>query len=219
MSSSQFIKYMIDANAPMIFTYSYSRPEVKRIAYPVDVKGNIVSTIDAETGKYKKFKVEGITLIPSIEDQIYRAIEEDLTISFYYRNLEPLSLRSGVPIRFLNDGKTVLVRIEHYLPYRRYSNQVPSFVEFKSFTISKMQELVLLYPSTLPKKVNFNITPLEESQSEFYNEEEEETEEEPLEVDLIDLNDEECIGCKHNIENQIAHYGGCIRYEGDDFLN
>lgn len=143
-SMSQSVQYIIDANAPMVFTYAYSRPEVQRIVYPTRIRGDTVSTIDAETGKYKKFKLDGIIFPqpePSIEEYLSYAIEEGLTLSFYYRNSNPDVKRMGVPIKFSKNGKSVLIRVETYLPYRRWSNQVPSYVEHKYFKIDAMEHI------------------------------------------------------------------------------
>ena len=302
---SQSVQYIIDANAPMVFNYAYSRPEFQRIVHPIGIVGDVVHTLDAETNKFKKFKLDGIifpTYAASAEYLSY-AIEQGFTISFYYRNSNPDFKRLGVPVKLSKNGKSVLVRIETYLPYRRYSNQTPTYVEHKYFKIDAMENLQSEhYFETLPEKVQVSgaLGPVEREFPEwmverdwFPVEEENIDEEEPLEVELIELeelpeylkfssddendpdyepsddecettdvssdddekscsDDEvvyedkgvritkkmldeeaakikkntarnkelkqvvdaiECIGCRHGIANQQAHYGGCIQFE------
>jgi hypothetical protein len=234
---SQNVQCIIDANAPMVFTYAYSRPEIQRIAHPIHIKWDIVSTIDTETGKYKKFKLDGI-IFPKYEPStgyISYMIEEGLNISFYYSDSDVLM--SGVPIRFSKDCKEVLVRLETYLPYRRYCNQIPSYVEHKYFTISVMKDLKSdsSYLQTLPENV-LQTEPEWMRSSEWFPIESENVgdtdEEDPLEVELIDITpyltdemtdeddendhepssgDDECSGCRYDMANQQAHYGGCIQ--------
>jgi hypothetical protein len=141
---SQSVQHIIDANAPMVFTYAHSRPEVRRIVYPTGINGNTVNTIDAETGKFKKFKLDGIIFPqPDIETLISYAMDQGLTVSFNYHNSNPEFKRVGVPVKFSKNGNSVLVRLEHYLPYRRWSNQEPNYVEHKYFKISGIENLKL----------------------------------------------------------------------------
>jgi hypothetical protein len=137
---SQSVQHIIDANAPMVFTYAHSRPEVRRIVYPTGIKGNTVNTVDAETGKFKKFKLDGIIFPqPDVQPWVSYAIDQGMTVSFNYRYSNPEFKRVGIPIKFSKDGNSVLVRLETYLPYRRYSNQDPSYVEHKYFKISGIE--------------------------------------------------------------------------------
>ena len=127
MSMSQSVQYIIDANAPMVFTYAHSRPEVQRIVYPTGIKGDTVRTIDVETGKFKKFRLDGIIFPqPDFQQLVSYAIDQRLTVSFNYRYSNPDSKRVGVPVKLSKKGNSVLVRVETYLPYRRWSNQIPS---------------------------------------------------------------------------------------------
>jgi hypothetical protein len=57
------IQQMINANATMVFTYSSSQPEKVRYASPIEIKGDLVIAVEADTGKYKRFKLEGINFI------------------------------------------------------------------------------------------------------------------------------------------------------------
>lgn len=57
------IDEMINANATMVFTYSLSQPEKVRYASPIEIKGDLVIAVEADTGKYKSFKLEGIHFI------------------------------------------------------------------------------------------------------------------------------------------------------------
>jgi len=297
---SQSVQHIIDANAPMVFNYAHSRPEIQRIVYPIGIVGDVVHTLDAETNKFKKFKLDGIifpTYRASAEYLSY-AIEQGFTISFYYRNSNPEFKRVGVPVKLSKNGKAVLVRIETYLPYRRYSNQTPTYTEHKYFTIDAMENLQSEhYVQTLPERptqeqsipdwiMNTDWSHgLDDGEINFDNEE-------PIELEVIDLGDFseylrgdgvmepvsddesecettdeeylpssddescsdddvvyenegvritkkmleeeaskikkntarnkelkqvvdaiECIGCRHGISNQQAHYGGCIDYE------
>jgi hypothetical protein len=188
---SQSVQYIIDANAPMVFTYAHSRPEVQRIVYPTRIRGDTVSTIDAENGKYKKFKLDGIIFPqpePSIEEYFSYAIDEGLTLSFYYRNSNPDVKRMGIPIKLSKNGKSVLVRVETYLPYRRWSNQIPSYVEHKYFKIDAMEHLQSehyfeeLPCAPLPQQY---VQP--ECDREWFPVQQDDIDDEPLEVELIDL--------------------------------
>ncbi len=271
---SQSVQYIIDANAPMVFTYAHSRPEVQRIVYPTRIRGDTVSTIDAETGKYKKFKLDGIIFPqpepqhePSMEEYLSYAIDEGLTISFYYRNSNPIVKRMGVPIKFSKNGKSVLIRVETYLPYRRWSNQVPTYVDHKYFKIDAMEYIQSEhYFEELPEYVQSKPEWMVDDREWFQDVDDafqvdvEDLDEEPLEVELVDLTpylkgdgsqclecsddendpdyepsecettdeeipssdddeksytdeEETCIGCRHGIANQQAHYGGCIQFE------
>lgn len=139
---SQSVQHIIDANAPMVFTYAYSRPEFQRMVYPIGIVGDVVHTLDAETNKFKKFKLDGIVFPkPSNEKILSYALEQGSTVSFYYRNSNPEFKRVGVPVKLSKNGKAVLLRIENYLPYRRYSNQIPTYTEHKYFTIDAMENL------------------------------------------------------------------------------
>ncbi len=237
---SQSVQHIIDANAPMVFTYAHSRPEFQRIVYPIGIVGDVVHTLDAETNKFKKFKLDGIifpTYRASAEYLSY-AIEQGFTISLYYRNSTPEFKRVGVPVKLSKNGKSVLVRLETYLPYRRYSNQIPTYTEYKYFTIDAMENLQSEhYVQTLPTKVEVERDwfPIEETNID---------EEEPIEVEFIEREElhvkfssdderettdempssdddekscsdyeETCTGCKYGIANQQAHYGGCLEYE------
>jgi hypothetical protein len=104
---SQSVQYIIDANAPMVFTYAHSRPEVQRIVYPTRIRGDTVSTIDAETGKYKKFKLDGIIFPqpePSIKEYLSYAIDEGLssqrTVSQFSLELKLIFLIEDGQIKF-----------------------------------------------------------------------------------------------------------------------
>lgn len=226
MSMSQSVQYIIDANAPMVFTYAHSRPEVQRIVYPTGIKGDTVRTIDVETGKYKKFKLDGIIFPqPEVKQWISYSIDQRLTVSFNYRYSNPDSKRVGVPVKLSKKGNSVLVRLETYLPYRRWSNQIPSYVEHKYFKISGIENFQPVVSENLPEK---NTSEFPEWIIDLPH-----NLEEPLEVELVDLYDDEdgcettdeeylpdeehCIGCRHNIENQKAHYGGCLDEEDGDY--
>lgn len=135
----------------------------------------------------------------SVTDLLAHSIENGLTVYFNYEKSNPTFLRSGVPLKFLNNGKTVSVRIEMYLPYKRYQDQLPSIVEYKNFTISHIRNLCVEYSNDdleFSAPVEFNISSIEDIEVEF-----------PI----------ECEGCKYDMPNQQAHYGGCIKIEGDYF--
>jgi hypothetical protein len=171
---SQAVQHIIDANAPMVFTYAHSRPKVQRVVYPTGITGETVSTIDAETGKYKKFKLDGIIFpTPPVDEWISYSIDQGLTVSFNYRYSNPDLKRIGVPIKLSKNGQSVLVKL--------------SDIEEKYFKISGIENL---HP------VPHVIEEVEESVEEggqfpdwimntdwSHNLEEEE----PLEVELIDL--------------------------------
>lgn len=247
---SQAVQHIIDANAPMLFTYAHSRPEFQRIVYPIGIVGDVVHTIDAETGNFKKFKLDGIVFPkPSNEKILSYAFEQELTISFNYRKSHFELKRVGIPVKFSKNGKAVLLRIEEYFPYKRWANQKPNSVHYKFFTISSMENLTIEQQySNLPERTtpeqsfNFPDWIMNTDWSHGLNDEE------PFNIDLIELgensrgdgplsdddkdavetstdcettdeeylpseDDDECTGCKYNIYNQKAHYGGCIQDE------
>jgi len=200
---SQAVQHIIDANAPMVFTYAHSRPEVRRIVYPTGINGNTVNTIDAETGKFKKFKLDGIIFPkPDVQQWVSYAIDQGLTVSFNYLNSNPEFKRVGVPVKLSKNGNSVLVRLETYLPYRRYSNQDPSYVEHKYFKISGIENFQPV-SENLPQRPEWMVDNREwfqENQDvpDTYNRQFPDwimntdwshglDDEEPLEVELIDL--------------------------------
>ena len=133
----------------------------------------------------------------SVTDLLSHSIENGLTVYFNYEKSNPSMLRSGVPLNLINNGKTVTVRIEIYLPYRRYEDQLPAIVEYKNFTVSHIKNLCVEYSNEDLEEmpVEFNISSIED-------------------IELLDV---ECEGCKYDMPNQQAHYGGCIKLEGDYF--
>lgn len=247
---SQAVQHIIDANAPMVFTYAYSRPEFQRIVYPIGIKGENVHTLDAETNKFKKFKLDGIVFPkPSNEKILSYAVEKGSTISFYYRNSHSELKRVGIPVKFSKNGKTVLVKMDYYLPYRRYSNQTPTYTEHKYFKIDAIENLELEHnvqtlPETPEQSFNFpewimntdwshgldddienqlELGEIGNGLSEYLKDDDlydepstdcETTDEEYLPSEDDEEDDEEtCVGCRHGILNQQAHYDGCLKYE------
>jgi hypothetical protein len=95
----------------------------------------------------------------------------------------------GVPIKFSKNGKSVLIRVETYLPYRRWSNQVPSYVDHKYFKIDAMEyiqsehyfeELPQQYVQTKPEW-------MVDDREWFQEVDVEDLDDEPLEVELVEL--------------------------------
>ena len=141
---SQAVQHIINANAPMVFNYAYSRPEVRRTVYPTGIEGNLVHTLDAETGKFKKFKLDGISFPqPDVGTLISYAMDQGLTVSFNYNYSNSFLTRVGVPVKFSKNGNSVLLKLEVYLPCRRWANQDPNYVEHKYFNISGIENLKL----------------------------------------------------------------------------
>ena len=135
----------------------------------------------------------------SVTDLLAHSIENGLTVYFNYEKSNPAMLRSGVPLKLINNGKTVSVRIEMYLPYKRYQDQLPAIVEYKNFTVSHIKNLCVEYSNEDLEEmpVEFNISSIEDIELQNW--------------------DVECEGCKYDMPNQQAHYGGCIKLEGDYF--
>ena len=61
----QTVQSMIDANAPMVFYYTHSKPELKRIVHPILIIKNHVVCVDSNTGLHKRFKLNGIQFPPA----------------------------------------------------------------------------------------------------------------------------------------------------------
>ncbi len=78
----------------------------------------------------------------SNEEILSYAIEEGYEVSFYYHNAHPDERGCvGVPIKFSKNGNSILIRLETYLPYRKYSNQTPTYTEYKYFKIDAMENI------------------------------------------------------------------------------
>uniref|UniRef100_A0A6C0DK43 Uncharacterized protein n=1 Tax=viral metagenome TaxID=1070528 RepID=A0A6C0DK43_9ZZZZ len=208
MSMSQAVQHIIDANAPMVFTYAHSRPKVQRVVYPTGITGETVSTIDAETGKYKKFKLDGIIFpTPPVDEWISYSIDQGLTVTFNYRYSNPDLKRIGVPIKLSKNGQSVLVKLsdveEKYFKISGIENlhPVPQVIE-------EVEEEEVEEGGQFPDWImntdwshNLDDETTAPSNDEIVYEEKEEKNRKRM---------RECTGCKYGIMNQQAHYGGCL---------
>lgn len=97
ISIAENIELMIGCNCPMVFYYTHSRPELKRIVLPINIVGKNVVCVEADTGKRKLFKLDGIQFPPEEEEEIHEISVEDIirehitnkrTFYFNYRNEE-----------------------------------------------------------------------------------------------------------------------------------
>ena len=115
----------------------------------------------------------------SVTDLLEHAIDYGLTVYFNYSKSNPSFLRSGVPLRFLNNKRTVSVRIETYVPYKRYEDQLPTIIEYKNFSVSHIQNLCVEYSNdylefSAPVDIlPFNISTPEEHVIDIFDFEEE----------------------------------------------
>ena len=100
------IDEMINANATMVFTYSLSQPEKVRYASPIEIKGDLVIAVEADTGKYKSFKLEGIKFVDEakpekqeddIKKRLQKALDNKEIIKIRYSYSQPDLERIVVP--------------------------------------------------------------------------------------------------------------------------
>jgi len=63
------IKQMINSNATMVFKYSLSQPEKVRYASPIGIEGDCVLAVEADTGKYKRFKLANIQFVDEAQPE------------------------------------------------------------------------------------------------------------------------------------------------------
>ena len=69
------VQSMIDCNCPMVFYYTHSKPKLQRIAHPVLIVGKHVVCVESNTGKHKRFKLDGIQFPP--ENKLLDTAEEN----------------------------------------------------------------------------------------------------------------------------------------------
>ncbi len=129
---AQTVQTMIDCNAGMVFNYAYSQPELQRIAHPIIIIGNHVVCVEADTGRHKRFKLDGIRFPP----------EEDLS-----NELEKMNINVEGTINSCIKSRTKLVftyekshpeRVREVIPEKLVDNRMYGFDEgaYKSFYVS-----------------------------------------------------------------------------------
>jgi hypothetical protein len=97
------VQNMINANAPMVFTYKYSRPQVQRIAHPVNIEGDIVTAVESDTGRWKRFKLDGIHFPSPLENKIQNMINTNSCMIFTYKYSNPNLHRAVYPVKIENN--------------------------------------------------------------------------------------------------------------------
>ncbi len=101
----------------------------------------------------------------SVTELLAHAIENELTVYFNYAKSNPAYLRSGIPLRLLNNGRTLAMRIETYVPYKRYIDQLPVAVEYKNFTVDHIKNLCVEYSNDnleFSPPLGMRISPIED---------------------------------------------------------
>ena len=230
MSMSQAVQHIIDANAPMVFTYAHSRPKVQRVVYPTGITGEIVSTIDAETGKYKKFKLDGIIFpTPPDNEWISYSIDQGLTVSFTYRYSNPDLKRVGVPIKLSKNGQSVLVKLsdveEKYFKISGIENlhPVPHIIEeesdekggqFPDWIMNTDWSQVIEEKKVEEEGGQFPDWIMNTDWSHNLDDETTNPSDDEIVYEIKEKKNRkrmrECKGCEYGIMNQQAHYGGCL---------
>jgi hypothetical protein len=136
LNISETIQSMIDCNAGMVFNYTYSQPELKRIAHPIMIVGKHVLCMESDNGLYKRFKLDGIqfpkenTIEHSLSDDfkcmvkingkavdeyhrqtnldlIKDCIENNKTFIFTYNNSRPEYVRKVIPEKLVENRKFI----------------------------------------------------------------------------------------------------------------
>jgi hypothetical protein len=87
---SQTVQSMIDCNCPMVFYYTHSKPELKRIAHPILIVGKHVVCVESDTGKHKRFRLDGIQF-PSVNELMDIADENTQEIQDLFKLGEELT--------------------------------------------------------------------------------------------------------------------------------
>ena len=100
------VQSMIDSNAGMVFFYTHSRPELKRMVHPILIVGNHVMCVESDTGLHKRFKLDGIRFPPSndtdevreisVEDIIREHVTNKRTFYFKFNNEEIAAIPNRV---------------------------------------------------------------------------------------------------------------------------
>ena len=97
MSIKETVQTMIDCNAGMVFYYTHSKPELKRIVHPILIVNNHVVCVESDTGKHKRFKLDGIRFPVgeeiTVEDIINKHIKENKPLTFTYTHNSPYEHR------------------------------------------------------------------------------------------------------------------------------
>jgi hypothetical protein len=101
------IKQMINSNATMVFKYLVSKPEKVRYASPMGIEGDCVLTVEADTGKYKRFKLANIQFVDEakpeeqredeIKKRLQKALDNKEIIKIRYAYSQPDLERIVVP--------------------------------------------------------------------------------------------------------------------------
>jgi hypothetical protein len=84
------VQSMIDCNAGMVFYYAHSKPELKRMVHPILIVSNHVVCVEADTGKHKRFKLDGIKFPVDAEDEVQEITVEDI-INEHIKENKPLT--------------------------------------------------------------------------------------------------------------------------------
>ena len=98
---------MINSNATMVFKYLSSKPEKVRYASPMGIEGDCVLTVEADTGKYKRFKLANIQFVDEahpeeqkedeIKKRLQKALDNKEIIKIRYAYSQPDLERIVVP--------------------------------------------------------------------------------------------------------------------------
>jgi hypothetical protein len=84
------VQSMIDCNCPMVFYYTHSKPELKRIAHPILIVGKHVVCVESDTGRHKRFRLDGIKF-PPVEEMLDIADENSQEIQDLFKLGEELT--------------------------------------------------------------------------------------------------------------------------------
>jgi hypothetical protein len=103
------VQSMIDCNCPMVFYYTHSKPKLQRIAHPVLIVGKHVVCVESNTGKHKRFKLDGIQFPPENTkenklNEVENIINAHINKQFSFTYSNPWEDESVV-----NEIKTVIV--------------------------------------------------------------------------------------------------------------
>ncbi len=181
------VQSMIDCNAGMVFYYVHSKPELKRMVHPILIVGNHVVCVEADTGKHKRFKLDGIRFPP--ENDLLDMAEEN---SKEIKDLFQLQNK-------LNEVETIInAHIDKEFSFT-YSDRLPwedeSVVnEVKTVIVEKIANGQMLCREG-HIRTWFSLEHIHPVQ--------------------VEASVQECEGCKYNCPGQRDHmgYGGCLSEE------
>jgi hypothetical protein len=202
MSIKETVQTMIDCNAGMVFYYTHSKPELKRMVHPILIVNNHVVCVESDTGKHKRFKLDGIKFPVDEVQEIISDFEELSTDDDDIEDIINEHIKENKPLTFT---------YTHNSPYEHRYNKVytvePSIIkddllitrEFHDGANNFFVKYIRPFALSAHKQSECKKVGSERSESPSGNE----------------VRRTECEGCVNELANQQGHMGinGCISEE------